>query len=102
MGGGALLLWLLWRGRGKSTNHGDEAHGRARSVIAVTLLAGDRIELDGVPADLPTTVARARTADMAKVHANGDARAGWVIEVLKALRAAGVDIGKDDSILSWQ
>ena len=101
LGGGALLLWLLWRGRGKAKGSGGDAdHGSAPPAVEVRILSGDRIELDGVLSDLATMVARTRAAGVARVHATGDARAGWVTKVLETLRAARVDVGVDASISS--
>ena len=94
IGGGALLVWLLWRGRGKGKGSRGDGDGQSASAtMEVWLRGGDRIELDGVSSDLATTVARARAAGMARVHVSGDARQGWVENVVHALRAAGVDVG---------
>ena len=93
IGGGALLVWLLWRGRGKGKGSGGEGdRNSVPAVVEVWLRSGDRIELDHVSSDLATVVARARVAGKARLHVAGDARHGWVENVAQALRAAGVDI----------
>jgi hypothetical protein len=94
IGGGALLGWLLWRGRGKGKGDGNDAdHGSAPSAVQVQILGGDRLKLDGASADLATTVARARAAGAARVSVTGDASQGWFERVVHALRAAGVHVG---------
>lgn len=94
VGAGALLVWLLWRGHGKGKGKGgDGDRSSAPAAVEVWIRSRDRIELDGVSSDLATTVARARTAGKARVHVTGDARQGWVENVVHALRAAGVDVG---------
>ena len=95
IGGGALLAWLLWRGRGKGKGKGsggDGDHSSAPDVVEVWVRSGDRIELDRVSSDLATVVARARAAGKARLHVAGDARHGWFEHVADALRAAGVDV----------
>lgn len=93
VGGGALLLWLLWAGRGKGKGSGGDGNqSSAPAVVVVKIRSGDHIELDGVSSDLATTVARARAAGTARVIAVGDARHGWVTQVIDALRAAGVEL----------
>ena len=99
IGGGALLAWLLWRGRGKGKGKGkgkgsggDGDHSSAPDVVEVWVRSGDRIELDRVSSDLATVVARARAAGKARLHVTGDARHGWFEYVADALRAAGVDV----------
>lgn len=94
--GGALLAWLLWRGRGrgkgKGTGSGADDRDSTPSVAEVRLRSGDRIELNGVSSDLATAVARASTAGTARVFAAGDARHGWVTQVIAALKTAGVAV----------
>jgi hypothetical protein len=95
LGGGALLVWLLWRGRGRGKGKGsggDDERMRAPEVVEVWLRGGDRIELNGVSLDLATTVARARAAGVARVFTAGDAREGWHRHVINALREAGVEL----------
>jgi hypothetical protein len=92
IGGGAVLVWLLWRGRGKGKNgHGNGDLGGTRAPVQVWVRSEDRIELDGARSDLATVVARARAAGAAHVHVTGDARQGWYTKVVDALRAAGVE-----------
>ena len=98
--GGALLAWLLWRGRGKGKgNEGDAGNHRSASV-SVRIRAGDQIDLDGVSSDLTTTVARAHAAGAARVSATGDARHGWVTQVIAALKAANVAIDAAPSLFT--
>ena len=98
--GGALIAWLLWRGRGKGKgNEGDAGNHRSASV-SVRIRAGDQIDLDGVSSDLTTTVARAHAAGAARVSATGDARHGWVTQVIAALKAANVAIDAAPSLFT--
>ena len=97
IGGGALLLWLVASGGRGSGGHGGRGGTVARTVDAlppsevhVRIRSGDRIDVDGVSSELSAAVARARAAGIARVVATGDARQGWVVEVLHALGAAGV------------
>jgi len=97
IGGGALFVWLLWRGRGKGKgkgkgSDGDGRHNSAPAAVEVWIRGGDRIELDRISSDLATVVARARAAGKARLHVAGDARHGWVENVTDALRVAGVDL----------
>ena len=93
IGGGALLVWLLWRGHGKGNGkRGDDDRNIAPAIVEVWVHSGDRIALDHVSSDLSTVVARARAAGRARVHVTGDARQGWFENVVHALQAAGVDI----------
>ena len=96
-GAGVVAWWLLARGKGWGfrspgdghANETDTAEPPARRVVWVR---ADRIELDGVAADLPTVVAKCRAAGTAEVHATGDAITGAVSNVLQALKAAGVKL----------
>jgi hypothetical protein len=94
LGGGALVLWLLWRGRGKGGGGGaGRPDSRGPSELIVWALSGDRVALDRVDGpivDLATMVARSRAAGAAGLFRTGDARHGWVLNVLGALQAAGV------------
>ena len=101
VGGGALLLWLLWAGRGwgwgkgRGSGKGNGSGGNdnhSRDPAIVWIRSGDRVEIDGVSSDLATTVARARAAGTARVFTTGDAREGWHQLVIDSLRAAGVDL----------
>jgi hypothetical protein len=65
----------------------------------VWLRGGDRLELDGVAANLETTLVRARAVGRARVHASGDARVGWIVKVVNELRAAQVTVLADPSLL---
>jgi hypothetical protein len=106
IGAGALLALLLlgaggWRfGRRPGAGGGDSGTtprqpGRPCGVR----LDEDGIELDGVPADLPTTVSRCRAAGLADVTATGGAIVGAITEVLEALRAAGVVVRASPDLL---
>jgi len=97
---GVFLAWLLWRGRGKSTGSGDGSTGGSPSaLVTVRIRSGDRLELDGASADLAVVIARARAAGTARVLATGDARHGWITQVLAALKAADVVIEAAPSLL---
>jgi hypothetical protein len=102
-GAGAFLLWRLWprggagggSGDGGADAHGADAQDRARKApVVVRLSDGDRIELDGKPSDLATTIAHARIAGAARVVVTGDARHGWAMTVLDALEGAGVEVSR--------
>jgi hypothetical protein len=106
IGGGAVLLWLVLRGRGTgwrgsgngaSTSGGQELPA-PRRAIAVFVRAGDRVDVDGVATDLATTVTLAQAAGAARLSATGDARAGWLSKVYYALMDGGVEIGLDEKI----
>ena len=103
LGGAGLLAWLLLRGgpagkssgQGKGTGKapGDSAASRAvlpGSRCVVWIRAADRLEIDGVAADLPAAIARCRSVELAEVHATGGARQGFVSSIVAALHAAGV------------
>jgi hypothetical protein len=100
VGGTGLLAWLLLRGGGrevKDKGKGDVAGADVtlRPVVSgsrcvVWIRAADRIEVDGVAADLPTVIARCRAAESVEVHATGDARQGFVTSVVATLHAAGI------------
>jgi len=97
LGGAGLLAWLLLRGGGAGKGQGKgPGNGTAsRAVVpgsrcVVWIRAADRLEIDGVAADLPAVIARCRAVEYAEVHATGDARQGFVSSVVAALRAAGV------------
>ncbi len=93
IGGGALLVWLIWRGRGKGKGKGSGGDRNNTPVaVEVWIRSGDRIELDRVSSDLATVIARARAVGKARLHVAGDARHGWFEYVADALRAAGVEV----------
>lgn len=103
VGGGALLLLLLFRGKGWGLGgSGGDAHGDgANAPITGTTaprtpcrvrIAADGIQVDGVPADLATTTARCRVAGSADVRATGAAITGVIADVVDALQAAGVQV----------
>jgi hypothetical protein len=98
IGAGALLALLLlgaggWRLGRKTGADGKEDSGttpRQPGRPCRVRLDEDGIELDGVPADLPTVVSRCQAAGSADVTATGAAIVGAITEVLTALRDAGV------------
>lgn len=101
VGGGALLLWLLLRGKGWGFGDGS---GRAEGAATPrsktpprcrVRIDRDGIELDGVAAEIPAVVARCRETGAADVLATGAAISGVVDAVLDALRVAGVVIHHD-------
>jgi hypothetical protein len=106
VGGGAVLLWWLLRGRGK----GWRGFGRGSGVgggydgggslprlpaISVRVVDGDRILLDGGPADLDTMLARARVSSQVHLTADGAARHGFVSNVLWTLLDADINVDAD-------
>jgi hypothetical protein len=96
-GAGIVAWWLLSRGKGwgfrsPGDGHGKETDTAQRPARCIVWIRADRIEIDGVAADLPTVVAKGRQVGTAEVHATGDAITGAVINVLKALQAAGVKL----------
>ena len=118
IGGGALALWLLLRGRGGRGLGGggggkgggsspSGAMGAASPSAApaagpasrpngppckVFIREWDKIELNGVPADLATVVAACRAVGSAEVGGTGAARTGTFWDVARALNAANVAI----------
>jgi hypothetical protein len=96
IGGGALLVWLLLRGRGWLIARGQLGDGKATIAPAGSpcrvRLDATGIELDGARADLTKMVARCRAAGVAEVTATGAAIVGEIGEVLRALREAGVTV----------
>lgn len=97
VGGAALAAWLLSRGKGwafRSPGDGSGANaGETRQPAHCTVwIRANRIEVDGVAADLPTVIAKCRAVGAAEVRATGDAITGVVRDVLTALHAAGVKL----------
>ncbi len=93
VGSAALAVWLLSRGKGWKFRASGASENAARPTArAVVWVRGDRIEVDGVAAELPTVIERARAAGAAEVRATGDAITGVVWNVLRALHGAGVTI----------
>jgi hypothetical protein len=101
IGGGAVLLWLLLRGRRNGSegqfDDSNESRNRARPSVArrrlvVRTRPGDRVEVDGIDTDLATVLVLALNAGSVEFHTSNDARAGWVSKVFYALSDAGVDI----------
>lgn len=99
VGGAGLLAWLLLRGGGggigKGAGKGPGNGATPRPVVpgsrcVVWMRAAERLEVDGVAADLPTAIARCQAVEYAEVHASGDARHGFVANVVAALYAAGI------------
>lgn len=111
LGGTTLALLLLFAGRrggpggsgGDGSGDGGDRGGDARFLpeppeVRVWLREGDRIELDGVPSDLETTLVRARAVGRARVNSTGAARVGWIGKVINALRAAQVEVSAEPSL----
>lgn len=104
IGGGALLLWWLLRGRGRGLGGGGESGGAVAPAAHVlpspapvpagppcsVFLRGTSIELNGAASDLTATVAACREAGTAHLRASGDTTTRAVMQVARALNAAGV------------
>ncbi|MBL9012632.1 MAG: hypothetical protein JNL83_00555 [Myxococcales bacterium] len=100
-GAGVLAWWLLGRGEGRAFGRapdGDE--GGSRGARHVVWVRATRIELDGVPTDLPTVIAKCRESGVAEVHATGDATTRVVRDVLASLGSAGVKIYASPDVAS--
>lgn len=114
VGGGALLLWLLLRGKGLRLGNGAggtgggtgdgggagatiEARAELRQPCEVFIRMRG-IDLDRVPADLATIVARCRASGKAYVRATGGARVSDVEDVFRALQAVGVTIDAPEDV----
>jgi hypothetical protein len=94
-GVGLAAWWLLARGKGfgfRGPSSGTDADTAQPLTRCIVWIRADRIEIDGVVADLPTVIAKCRAAGTAEVHATGDAITGTVVGVLKALNTAGVKL----------
>lgn len=93
-GAGLAAWWLLSRGKGWSFRpSGDGREGTSTTLARpVVWVRGDRIEVDGVVADLPSVIAKSRAAGEAEVHATGNAIMRSVRDVVMGLRAAGVAV----------
>lgn len=116
IGGGALLLWLLLRGRGWGLGGGGAGDGTgpagagANATTAAPSEARPRcrvylhsrgIDLDGTPADLPAVVARCRAGGGADLRTSGGSSVQTIVDVIRALQAAGVPVSAEPHILGW-
>ncbi len=74
---------------------------QAKPEIAVMIRSEDRIDLNGKPSDLAHVAIAAATAGLVVVRATGDARHGFIANVLAALVSSGIrvsagaDLGSD-------
>ena len=98
-GVGLAAWWLLSRGGGmgfrapgSGTDGKNVTNQKARPERVVVWIRANRLEIDGVVADLQTVVAKSREAGTAEVHATGDAITHVVSDVLRALDAAKVKL----------
>lgn len=92
-GGAALLALLFTRGNGWRFPGDGRGTGATPPRVRRTIwIRAAQIEVDGIAADLPTAIAKAREAGEVEVHATGDAVTRVVRELLTALHAAGVII----------
>jgi hypothetical protein len=107
VGGGALLVWLLLRGKGWGLGGGGGTGGDGTGTPGTSAIndtpaerrqpcqvfvRARQIDLDGAPADLPTIVAHCRAAGKAHVRTTGGASIQAVEDVISALQAAGVTV----------
>lgn len=98
--GAAVLVWLLFRNRGNGMDRSIGAKRGLKDIpslvaqrrLVVRTRSGDRVEVDGIDADLATALVLARDAGSVEFHTTGDARAGWVSKVYEALVEARVDV----------
>jgi hypothetical protein len=67
----------------------------AHPEIIVMIRSGDRIDLDGVASDLSHVAVATATAGRVVVRATGDARHGFIVDVLGALVSSGVPVSAD-------
>lgn len=105
IGGAAALLWLLLRrkgngGRGNGAKRGEQTSAPPKEV-GIRVRGEDRVEVDGIRADLVTAVALARAAGAARFEATGDTREGWLSKVYYALLDAGVRVSADPDIVRF-
>ena len=92
-GAGLVAWWLLSRGNGWGLHApGSGNSGNRATAPCIVWIRADRLEVDGVVADLPTVIARCRAAGTAVVHATGDAIMRVIRDVLVALHAANVKL----------
>lgn len=106
VGGGALLVWLLFRGRGwglgggpivgnapaSTTVDGSASASGSQRLPCRVRIDRDGIHTDGVSTDLPAMTAHCRAAGGAEVFATGDAVSGVVADAIDSLRTAGVTV----------
>lgn len=102
-GGAGLAAWLLLF-RGSGWAFGAPGDGRKQVTRSVVWVRANRIEVDGVAADLQTVIAKCRTAGEAEVRATGDAIMRNVRDVILGLRAAGVSVSLTGDLTrtSWE
>jgi hypothetical protein len=99
VGGSAVLVWWLLRrgpGRGRAgsgtTTGACRQSGTAPGARPRVWVRADRIEVDGVVADLATVIGRGRAVGAVDLHATGDAVTRVVRDVVTSVRAAGIAI----------
>ncbi len=92
LGGAALAVWLLSRGKGSGVRGPGDAQGATRPSRCVAWIRPEGLTVDGVVADLPAVIARCRAAGEAEVHATGDTIHRVVRDTIHALHAAGVTL----------
>src|SRR5262245_5209933 len=87
IGGSALVLWLLLRGKGfglgaraggglgggSGSSAGNAGGASTPARACQVFIRANHIDLDGAPADLSTVISRCRAAGKADVRATGDA-----------------------------
>ena len=94
LGGAAVAVWLLSRGKGWGFRGPGDAHaaGATRPSRCVVWIRPEGLTVDGVAADLPAVIARCRAAGEAEVHATGDTIHRVVRDTIQALHAARVTL----------
>ena len=109
LGGGALALWLVLRGKGwglgfgagKGSDGGTNASTDAKDSTVpsgtppepcIVWVRSTGIELDGAPADLPRLVERCRAVGAARVNVTGGAISRVADSVVGSLTEAGVRV----------
>lgn len=97
--GGTALVFYLFRATPVPIHpHGQigPAGGDNPNIPTIRVLPGDAVEVDGGQTTLAAAIARAARAGSANVRASGDARHGFVADVVRAIRESGAVVHVPD------